>query len=815
MRKNFLIVMLCAFSIFVSAGNNGSDKNSNNKLPLAASFNAYLDAAKDLIAAGEFKSAADTYAEMLLHFPEADKEYYLQIIEILLQDDKFVEIKNLGPEINSAQNDIFPRISSDGQTLYFISSDRPGGYGGDDAWFSKRKSDGSWGKAENFGPQFNTDTHEGILAISNDDNFAIAFGNYEGSFGGGDLFYIVRKGNRWTLPCNLGGKINTSSWESMANLAPDGKSMLFTSDRSGGVGDEDIWVTTLTENGWTTPINLGSTINTTAKEKYPFLSADGKTLYFSSNGHPGLGGQDIFVSRRIGDSWTEWTKPVNLGKFINTVNDDQDLTIPASGDVAYMVRRNQPGGYGMADIYTFELPEDMRPEKVFNIYGNIIDDEGNPVAAIIHFYDKKTGAEITKAQSRSLDGSYTTNLPYGKDYYIVIDMKGYLVVSDEFSLQSKDKQSMKRDYMLQKIKVGLKFELKNIYFDFGKATLRDESKVELDRLYDILSRSMISIELGGHTDNVGSDENNLKLSQDRVNSVKEYLVKKGIPADRINAVGYGESQPIASNDTEEGRQKNRRVEVKITSVTEDKSGGDVVTEEVEMKKKEEAKFDMLAMLRYAAELGGLPKGSPCSNESYFLQDVPLVYKSQPKTYEYDDRNDGYISLKNYIFGGFNAHILNYGNKGSDASWGVGVNFVTSGLDEYYAEYYFSNPSVIKLFAGAGLLYSWQLYDIVKLKLNLLYGFDAKFWTTELGTTKDTYLYGNIPVGVRYLHDIAGFNLGADVIYNINVLKSDKLNSKPSFLKLGVNARWGMFQAGVYLNSGDYVDYFGIRAGICF
>lgn len=811
----FFLLPFLLIGVIEAKGTSGRGEKSDASMKSAS---LYLDMASILIKQQKFEEAAQAYKDYLEADPNADKAYYQDVIDILLRDDKPVKIANLGSNVNSSAGEYFPRVSPDGKTLYFTGYDRTGGYGGEDTWVSKKQSDGSWGKAYNFGPQFNTETHEDILAIAYDESYAIAFGNYEGSFGGGDLFYIVKKGERWTIPCNLGGSINSSKWETQANLGPDGKTLLFVaSGRSDIVGASDIYITQLTENGWTKPLNLGKIINTSQNEYYPFLAADGKTLYFASNGHGGLGGLDLFYSKRLGDGWTEWSKPVNLGKYINTPGDEIDFSIPASGDVAYYVKEAGEGHQGETDIYYFELPDDMRPEKVYTIYGKVSDEEGKPVPAIIHFFDKTTGKEIATATSSSFDGNYSTTLPYGIEYFISIDMRGFLFLSDQLNLKGAKDESGRKDFTLQKIQVGLKFELKNIYFDSGKATLKDESRVELDKLFDILTRSAIVIELGGHTDSDGSDEANEKLSQDRVNSVKQYLVNKGVPSDRINAVGYGEKFPIADNSTPEGKAQNRRVEVKVTQIIPEKEGGEVVTEEpTKEQKKEDAKFDILAALRYAADIGGLPSGSPCTNEAYFFADKPL-YKKSPKV-NYDDIDFG---PSNEILGGFSLHLLNFGTSADDFSFtGAGLHFDMGEGDEFFMHYYFSVPENVAWGAGLGLNYFWNFYDLIGHDISLLYGIDANFWQNDIkiGSTvinDDVQLYMDIPVGLRYKHELAGFTLGYDVVYNIEGLKSETLTPSASYLRLGVNARWGMFQGGLFINTGDLVDYMGFRLGVTF
>lgn len=849
----------------------------------------YLNLAKCYIATQQFESAVESLKNYTVKYSGADKTYANALIAILERDDDMVKIENIGGNINSANSEIFPRISQDGKKLYFISSDRAGGYGGDDAWYSTRNDDGSWNKPTVLSSQVNTDSHEGILAISGDGNVAIFFGNYQGSFGSGDLFYSVRQGaSEWSFPCNLGGTINSDSWESMANLGPDGRTMFFTSDRSGGQGEEDIWVSTLSETGWSAPVNLGPVINSTDDEKYPFLSADGKTLYFSSSGHPGFGGQDLFVSRRLGDGWTEWSTPVNLGKYINTLENDQDLSIPASGVRGYMVKYNQPGGLGSADIYTFVLPMEMRPEPVFSVYGTVQDDHGNPVAAIIRYQDIDSGEEIATATSNKEDGMYRVALPAYRRYAITIDMKGYLYYSDLLDLRNPDElvekqtinqilatevsnietarknfqeynmklesllksssndistmfseyqglankyqnnsriletyikrakmewlsneddtREFRKDYVLQPIKIGAKLELKNIYFDFAKATLRSESRQALDQVYDLLERAPITVEISGHTDNVGSDDANLSLSQARVDEVKKFLVQKGITENRIAAVGYGEKYPIATNDTDEGRQKNRRVELKITNITQ-REGSDVV--------KDEIKYDMLTLLYSAAKAGGIPEDSPCLEgdgivKTDVVKPAPVVTKTKPVT-QVDE-----ITLDTNILGGFSASILNFGLDNTDDALGVSLIYTSEDLDETHLEYYFSTPTGMDWLAGAGYIMTVQFNDIFNINLNWLMGVESKFWSVKVLNEDKVQYYINLPIGFRYIHKISDFTLGYDAIYDIGLTASDDpAEIKPSYLRLGANARYGMFQGALHLNSGDDINYFGFRLGVTF
>ncbi|HEY8401912.1 MAG TPA: hypothetical protein VIK89_11655, partial [Cytophagaceae bacterium] len=344
---------------------------------------SYLNLAKSYFAMQEFDKAIEALKNYRDKYPSADKEYANKFIALLERNDDPTKVTNLGNVINGPKDEYFPVISPDGKILYFTSYDRAGGSGGEDIWYSVKKEDGTWDTPKTF-EQLNTSSHEDLMTISGDGNVAILFGNYVGSFGQGDLFYSVKTETGWTAPCNLGGSINTNSWEAQANLAADGKTMLFCSNRPGGYGQEDIYVSTLTENGWSKPINLGPVINTGQREMGPNLAADGKTLYFNSTGHFGFGGSDIFMSKRLDDSWTNWSTPVNLGKYINSLADDRFVSIPATGTKGYTVRTGEPDGFGESDIYQFTLPINMRPETVFNVFGKVTNESDSAVGAIIH-----------------------------------------------------------------------------------------------------------------------------------------------------------------------------------------------------------------------------------------------------------------------------------------------------------------------------------------------------------------------------------------------------------------------------------------------
>lgn len=870
----------------------------------------YFKMGQAYFAIKEFDKAIEAIENYKLKYASADKNLADKWLNLLKRDDEYIEVVNAGTNINSPQSDYFPYVSKDGKRLYFCTNGRTGGYGGEDIWYCEKKADGTWGDAQNIGTQLNTSTHECLMTMSGDGNVAILFGNYEGSFGNGDLFYSVKTDKGWTMPCNLGGTINSKDWEAQASLSADGKTLFFISDRAGGYGGgADIYVSVLSEDGWSKPVNLGPKINTSGFEGAPFLAADGKTLYFFSDGHFGFGGQDIFMAKKIGDSWTDWSEPVNLGKYINTLGDDKYLSIPSSGIKAFTVRDGSIDGQGGMDLYEFILPPSMRPEVVVNVYGYVSDENKLPVGSLIRFYDAATGLEQGTAISAFSDGYYRISLPPLKKYNIVIDMKGYLYMTDVLDLTDMTKfmdkeyinsrfgadldeikqlqekltqlnnqflallnensdnidgalknyeelirqyrssinaldlkikkaklewmgkedkiKDIRKDFSLQTIKVGATFELKNIFFDFGKATLREESKTELNKLVDIMKRSEIVIELGGHTDSIGSDEANLRLSQDRVNSVKQYLVDNGVNPDRIMAVGYGETQPIAPNSSEEGRAKNRRVEVKILQLQLGREGQDVVTEQPKEEKKVEESFDFLSTLMKAAKKGGLPTNSPCSDKPIYLTEykkAPTPTTTPSKTKQRKTSKYLEVEKDNFVFKTFNPYIrnsnfekqtINSGVVYEGGGLGAGVSFVSEKLRETNFEYFFLNDDSIKWMGYFNFNYNWQFFKSLNLPLLTIFGINSHFYPfTNTIDGRQGYIFLNVPVGLRYNLELADGLIVSPVFrYNFGLSRVHSLS--PTYWTVGVDARMKFLQGGISYNYGDFVKYLGFRAGFAF
>ena len=369
------------------------------------------------------------------------------------------------------------------------------------------------------------------------------------------------------MPRNLGGPVNTSKWESQPSVSADGKTLYFVSNRSGGSGGMDIWVTQLAPNNeWTVPRNLGGKINTPFSEETPFIHPDGKTLYFTSNGHVGMGEKDIYVTRKDADE--NWSEPKNLGYPINTWNDEQGLFVAASGENAYF-SSDRKGGYGKLDLYSFKLYEEARPTRVTYVKGKVKNKEtGRPLGAKFELIDLATSEVVIESSSDQIDGKFLVTLPVDHEYALNVSKDNYLFYSEHFALpkQQDITKPYRMDVELQPIKFGEKVVLKNIFFETASFELLPVSTVELDKLVAFMNNNpTIHIEIGGHTDNVGKPESNQLLSENRSKSVRQYLIDHAISEGRIQFKGYGEEQPVDTNETPEGRAKNRRTEFKVLS----------------------------------------------------------------------------------------------------------------------------------------------------------------------------------------------------------------------------------------------------------
>lgn len=474
--------------------------------------------------------------------------------------------KNLGSAVNTEGYEFVNYISPDRQRLFFTRRMTTGDRRDEQFFYSVNLGDTAWVEAVDVGPPINTDSDEGAMTLSPDGQYLFFSGcNNVNGFGSCDLYVSRLNGNRWGEPVNLGPVVNTRGWESQPSFSSDGRTLYFVSNRPGGFGESDIWITKLMDNGeWMLPYNAGEVINTKEAERGPFIHPDAVTLYFSSEGHIGMGQGDLFYTTLKGN---KWTKPVNLGYPVNTEDDEITMIVDNEGKYAYY-SSTRDKGMGLQDIFRFELPADAKPSKVSYMTGIVYDSiTRKPLQASVRLLDPISGDTIISSQSNPGDGSYLLVIPQGHNYALNVQREGYLFYSAHFELQGEADfiDPFRRDIPLKPIKEGESIILRNIFFATDSFNLLPESKAELDHLMRLLEvNSSMNIEITGHTDNEGPSQYNQVLSEKRARSVYDYLVQAGIDPRRLRFRGYGASVPIATNDTPAGRALNRRTEMVVT-----------------------------------------------------------------------------------------------------------------------------------------------------------------------------------------------------------------------------------------------------------
>jgi outer membrane protein OmpA-like peptidoglycan-associated protein/tetratricopeptide (TPR) repeat protein len=485
------------------------------------------------------------------------------------------EPKNMGNAINSEYDEYFPSITADEKVLLYTRNNRTEKIHLQEDFLISRKIDNIWQKSGLIGGGINTPGNEGAPCLSADGHilFFVACAELDGfygteertGYGSCDIFYSEKIGEKWSEVFNLRKPINTPFFESQPSFSADGKTLYFISNRPGGIGGGDIYMSTLNEkNFWSEPVNLGAKINTVGEEESVFIHNDGKTLYFASNGHVGMGGLDLYVSRM--DDNGKWGEPINLGYPINTIGNENSLLVGASGNIAYFAS-SRKGGYGGLDLYHFDLYEAARPGKITYVKGKVFDAITKvPVGAHFELIDLETAKPIIVSSANAGNGEFLVTLPVNKDYALNVSHDGYLFYSAHFALKEfrDNTKPFVMDVPLQKIELNIPVVLKNIFFETAKFDLKPESKAELDKLVGFLKLNpTLKIEIGGHTDNVGDKKMNLTLSENRAKSVSDYLITNGIDAKRLTYKGYGDTMPTVENDTDEHRAMNRRTEFKV------------------------------------------------------------------------------------------------------------------------------------------------------------------------------------------------------------------------------------------------------------
>ncbi len=484
-----------------------------------------------------------------------------QFAQKALKNPLKISKRSLGDTVNFLKAQFFPVLTADNETLIFtgLTPERD-----ENMYVTQRKGNG-WDVPVEISKKINSTNNEGTCTISADGRTLVFTAcNRPDGYGGCDLYISQKEGKDWLSPQNLGSVVNTMNWESQPSLSADGSVLYFTSDRPGGIGRSDIWKSVRDSTGtWLTPNNLGEPINTLDEENAPFIHANGRTLFYASNGLPGMGGFDLFLSQ-LAD--TVWSAPVNLGYPINSVADQVGLYIASDGKKAYYTDdRAEPQGR-RASLYEFDIPDTLQRMFVPTQYikGKVYDQvTSEPLSAILELYDLNTQKRVATFSSQPATGDYLAVLNQNSEHALYVQKEGYLFKSMTF-MASDSMPSLRLDIPLEKAEKDRTEVLNNIFFATGAYVLDDRSKVELQKLVTFLiNNPTLSIEIAGHTDDVGGEKENLDLSRLRAQNVAEYLRKSGLPETRFRAVGYGETKPKVPNTTEENRRLNRRIEWRI------------------------------------------------------------------------------------------------------------------------------------------------------------------------------------------------------------------------------------------------------------
>jgi outer membrane protein OmpA-like peptidoglycan-associated protein len=476
-------------------------------------------------------------------------------------------IKEPIASINSPYDEIAPRLSPDGKTLYIVRKHHPNNQGDkDDIWMSELQN-GMWSEMLNVGKPLNNEGPNMVVSLSPDNNSLLLMNTYndDGTSKGAGVSRSFRTATGWGMPVNqtIENYYNDNQYSEIC-MSANQKVLVFTIERQDTQGERDLYVSFLKPDGtWTEPKNMGIDVNTFADEGAPYLAPDDRTLYFSSAGWPGYGNKDIFLSRRLDDTWTRWSKPQNMGPTINSAHWDSYYTTSASGDYAIV---SSTHAETRADLYTVHLPASAKPDAVIIVHGKVLNASTNqPIQADISYEILGKTGEAGIARSNPSTGEYKIILNYGATYGFHAKAKGYISVNENMELaHTGTYQEIEKDLLLAPLSVGQTIKLNNVFFVQSKPGLKQESLPELDRLVTIMKENpTLVIELAGHTDNQGDKKLNMELSDKRVWAVIDYIASKGVARNRMTGKGFGGTKPIVPNDSEAHRQQNRRVEFKI------------------------------------------------------------------------------------------------------------------------------------------------------------------------------------------------------------------------------------------------------------
>lgn len=505
------------------------------------------------------KARFDQAKKMLesVDFAQRSKELAVQFRQQALSDT-----------VNCFTLQYFPVLTADQQSLIYTR--RLGNKNSDDEdiVISNKDASGKWTSPVSISNEINSELNEGTTAISADGRKLI-FTSCVGRDGWGscDLYESKKMGERWSAPKNLGPNINSPDWESQPSLSADGRTLYFVSDRRGGQGRRDIWISTLDAKGnWTRARNLGKDVNTVYDEISPFIHVNNRTLYFASNGLAGFGGYDVYYKER--DDAGKWSETINMGAPINTHEDQFSLFVTSDGTKAYYSHESiNELGQSLSRLYETFIPEQRQPSRTSNYVRGIVRDKDTkqPLKASVELINIVRDTLEALTQSDSISGEYLMVLTKGAQYALYINKERYLFQSLSFDYRLEENtNAVVLDIDLERIKPGSRTVLNNIFFEFDKYELQTNSLAELDKVVRFLKENpTVSIEVSGHTDNKGSESYNQQLSEKRALAVANYLVKNGIPHIRVFSIGFGSTKPIALNDTESGQKLNRRIEFKV------------------------------------------------------------------------------------------------------------------------------------------------------------------------------------------------------------------------------------------------------------
>jgi OmpA-OmpF porin, OOP family len=537
-------------------------------------YRLYYTVAEYYINDGDYENSKK-YLDKIIGYNPNDK-IVLYKTNILLDNCTFaLEAKKhpvtfnpvlMSGKINKYFIQAYPVLTADKQTFIYSKRDDPTPKGDEDIVMSK-KINGEWSDPVSISDKINTKFNEGACTMSADGKVLVFVSCNRESGLACDLYISYKQGNDWSTPVNMGPNVNSNVYDSEPAISADGRTIYFNSERKGGLGLFDLWMTTLDEKGnWTKAKNMGRPINTEGNEVSPFIHANGTTLYFSSDKHPGMGGYDIFYSHKLDSN--AWSKPVNVGYPINTQLNDAQIFITAdSKEGFYEIYEKKSMKYNKALLYQFDVPKELQEEKISSYAKGIVYDSETKkkLGAKVELIDLKTQRVIQSVKSDSVNGEYLIVVTRGTDYGLYVSKEGYLFKSVFFEDKDpKSNEPLSLDVYLDPVRSGKAVVLNNIFFPTNSYTLEEKSQTELDKIILFLKQNpKVNIEFGGHTDDVGSDKDNMELSLKRAKSVYDYIGTKGISIVRLKYKGYGETKPVVPNDNEDHRRMNRRIEFKV------------------------------------------------------------------------------------------------------------------------------------------------------------------------------------------------------------------------------------------------------------